>query len=132
MQVVTPADFLHVAQNYLNNASHESEFRAVASRAYYSIFHACDGYYASGKYTLIPSAESVGSHEVLFSAFLNASPNRCGKDWATIKRIGMMANSTLKPLRRDADYDLKKSFPKINAELMVEKAKVILGEISNI
>ncbi len=74
MQVVTPTDFLNVAQCYLNNASHESEFRAAANRAYYSIFHACDGYYASGKYTLIPSAESVGSHEVLFSVIFKCQP----------------------------------------------------------
>lgn len=129
---ITPDDFLSVAEQYIGNANHENEYRAVASRAYYSIFHACDQYYNSQKYQLIPSSQSGGSHEVLFSAFKNASQQRCGADFGTIKRIGMIASGTLKPLRRDADYDLNKPFPRGKAEDMIAKAKIVLSEISKI
>lgn len=129
---VSPNDFLQVAKKYFNTAVDEIEYRAAASRAYYSIYHACNDFYNSNKYTLIPSAVGAGMHAQLYSAFMSADKLRCGADTQNIRRIGIMANNMLKPLRKYADYDIATPFSPQKADLMIEKAKIVLDEVSKL
>lgn len=129
---VNPQDLFAYSEQAFGSSASEVEYRMVAGRAYYSVYHACDQLHKTSKYQLISPPAKGGLHEQLYDTFKAAHPTRCGAAATQLKRIGIMAQGILRPLRVRADYRLHESFERDDAEIAIEKAREILGHLSSL
>lgn len=131
-------DYLIWAESVVGVDSSEAQNRAAVSRAYYSLFHACEGFAAREHVNLIPKPEVSGRHEKLYSSFEIAVQSRIppGTDLMTVRRIGVMANNLFRPYRVHADYHLGKykgkDFTASYAMDAVAKARLLIDEIKKL
>lgn len=103
--------FLRLAQALSESSNEESQWRTVASRAYYGAYHVCQTYYKTPT-----TGSSTGGMHKKFIEGLKSSPAK--QDLA----IGLMLQS-IYDARIDADYKIEKDFPSEKGLRALEAAK---------
>ncbi|WP_155419328.1 hypothetical protein [Chromobacterium subtsugae] len=120
---ISAADLLNFAEEYVPAAKMEVEYRMVASRAYYAVYHACKDYRDNAPVVFPLGDGRGGVHAELYSSFMNATPAVFGAKNIAIKKLGAFANGQLKSARVSADYCIGDAFGASDATDMIEKAK---------
>lgn len=111
---IAPTEFLSVAAQ-LHNPSNEAANRSAASRAYYSVYHACADRYQEEK---IPEGKPTGMHTRLINTLKN-SPSQHDR------RIGFILSNVYEHRIR-ADYKLTKDYRPEEAENAIKQSRRLL------
>lgn len=122
---VTPDDFIASAKESLK-AEHEIDHRNSASRAYYSMYHACNIF--ANKANLPKSdRKNIGSHVKLILQYTEYSGDKLAKN--EMRKIGKVL-SDCKVIRAKADYEIDQEFFYDNAETVLEYVKDVKGKLT--
>lgn len=128
---VTPRELLsHAESLHERSTGTELEERTIISRGYYATHHACKE--IADTFTLPqPQAGVYGSHAKLYSQ-LTSCCSVHHSEHMTIKRIGYMANGSLKPYRVWADYEIEASSRKGACADALAKSAFILQKVDEL
>lgn len=115
---VTPRQLMSAAETDLAGGNHETDWRSVASRAYYAAYHGCR---EVAEHAKLDVSQRGSVHAALSDALVAPS------NPTALRSLGFMLTQPRR-WRVDADYRIDLPFTKAEAALSVETCKQILDK----